>query len=151
MIKFQFLFFLVESQNLAIFSKWNATSKPVVLNWEKDETSRSVENFKNPTYLSVYIICNNIIIKIILLIINWCLRSVRLLFFKLLIKFLLMPENLHASLPKETILKFFVFQFSNIEKIDDNFFILFFEFRLCSGWEATVVTICNLQLKNEGP
>ena len=56
MIKFQFLFFLVESQNLAIFSKWNATSKPVVLNWEKDEISRSVENFKNPTYLSVYII-----------------------------------------------------------------------------------------------
>ena len=151
MIKFQFLFFLVESQNLAIFSKWNATSKPVVLNWEKDETSRSVENFKNPTYLSVYIICNNIIIKLILLIINWCLRSVRLLFFKLLIKFLLMSENLDASLPKETILKFFVFQFSNIEKIDDNFFILFFEFRLCLGWEATVVTSCYLQLKNEGP
>ena len=54
MIKFQFLFFLVESQNLAILSKWNATSLPVVLNWEKEETSRSVENFKNPTYLSVY-------------------------------------------------------------------------------------------------
>ena len=128
MIKFQFLFFLVESQNLAIFSKWNATSKPVVLNWEKDETSRNVENFKNPTYLSVYIICNNIIIKLILLIINWCLRSVRLLFFKLLIKFLLMPENLHASLPKETILKFFVFQFSNIEKIEDNFLFCFSNF-----------------------
>ena len=128
MIKFQFLFFLVESQNLAIFSKWNATSKPVVLNWEKDETSRSVENFKNPTYLSVYIICNNIIIKIILLIINWCLRSVGLLFFKLLIKFLLMPENLDASLPKETILKFFVFNFRISKKSKITFLFCFSNF-----------------------